>query len=387
MNFQIIDPTIVGETRAKASTSAWLFRHRWFALVVVLPTILATIYYAFIASDIYVSQSRFVIRSPNQKAPQMSTLANLIQTTGLSGGQEQANQVLDYIRSRDALTDLERRIDVRRSFESKDADFLSRYPSPLSQERFENLYKFYNSMVSANLDNDTGAAVLETRAFSATEARQINANLLDLSEALVNRLNNRAEQRSIAEAQRRVDQAEERVRNARLALSAFRNSQELIDPSKQAAGVLDVSNRLVSEQAALQAQLDLMLRVTPRNPAIPALRTRIMAVGRGITAQNGRAVGTPTGIASKLSQYENLQVEQEFATQMLTAANASLEQARGEAQRQQFYLERVVEPNTPDMPLLPHRLKRILTIAAACLCLYLVGWMLIVGILEHAPED
>jgi capsular polysaccharide transport system permease protein len=130
-----------------------------------------------------------------------------------------------------------------------------------------------------------------------------------------------------------------------------------------------------------------MLRVAPRNPTIPALRNRIVAIGREIAAQNGRAVGTPTGIASKLSAYEKLQVEEEFATQMLTAANTALEQARTDAQKQQFYLERVVEPNKPDESTLPHRLKYILVVFAASICLYLIGWMLIVGILEHSPED
>jgi capsular polysaccharide transport system permease protein len=230
-------------------------------------------------------------------------------------------------------------------------------------------------------------AVVEVRAFTPRDAYDLNARLLDLSEALVNRLNQRAEGRGVAEGEQRVTQAEDRLRNARAALSAYRNQQQLIDPGKQATGVLEVSNKLVSEQAALQAQLDLMLRVAPRNPAIPALRTRIVAVGRGIAVQNGRAVGTPSGIASKLSTYEKLNAEQDFATQMLTAANTALEQARTEAQKQQFYLERVVEPNLPDESTLPHRLQRVLVIFAALLCLYFVGWMLIVGILEHAPED
>jgi capsular polysaccharide transport system permease protein len=64
-----------------------------------------------------------------------------------------------------------------------------------------------------------------------------------------------------------------------------------------------------------------------------------------------------------------------------------LEQARTEAQKQQFYVERVVEPNRPDESTLPHRLKRILVVFAVSLCLYFIGWMLVVGILEHAPED
>jgi capsular polysaccharide transport system permease protein len=130
-----------------------------------------------------------------------------------------------------------------------------------------------------------------------------------------------------------------------------------------------------------------MRRVTPRNPAIPTLQSRIIAVSREIAAQNGRAVGTPTGIASKLGAYEKLQVEDEFATQILTAANTALETARTDAQKQQFYLERVVEPDKPDQSTLPHRLKRILVIFASSLCLYFIGWMITVGILEHSPED
>jgi capsular polysaccharide transport system permease protein len=336
---------------------------------------------------VYVSQSSFVIKSPGQKGAPTLSLANLVQTSGLSSGQEQSKEVVQYIRSRDALKDLERQTNIRERFSNRGADFLSRFPQAFHGVSFENFYNYYSSMVAADVDAESGLARVEVHAFTPEDAYQINAKLLDLSEAFVNRLNERAEGRSVTEAERRVQEAEARVRNARVALSAYRNQQDLIDPSKQAAGVLEVSNKLISEQAALQAQLDLMLRVAPRNPAIPALRNRIVAVGREIAAQTGRAVGTPTGIASKLASYEKLNVEQEFATQMLTAASAALEQARTEAQKQQFYLERVVEPNQPDRAMLPHGLRRVLTVFGVSLCLYFIGWMLVVGILEHAPED
>jgi capsular polysaccharide transport system permease protein len=387
MNISVIDREMLREVVVKSRRQTWLVKHRWLALFVALPTLLASLYYGFIASDVYVSQSTFVIKSPNQKGTPTLSLANLVQTTGLSGGQEQTKEVIQYVRSRDALNDLQKVTNVRQKFSYAGADFLSRFPRPLQEASFENLYRYYGSSVGADIDPESGLAVLETEGFTPRDAYEINSRLLDLSEALVNRLNERAEGRGIGEAQHRVQLAEERVRNARVALSAYRNQQNLIDPTKQAAGVFDVSNKLVSEQAALRAQLDLMLRLTPRNPAIPAIRNRVIAVGREIAAQNARAVGSPTGIASKLSTYEKLNVEQEFATQMLTAANTALEQARSEAQKQQFYLERVVEPNMPDQATLPHRLKRILTVFGASLCLYFIGWMLIVGILEHAPED
>lgn len=365
---------------------AALKRRRWFLLFVVVPTFLATIYYGFIASDVYVSQSRFVIKAPGQKSMPTGTLANLIQTSGFVGGEQETKQIMDYIRSRDALADLQRQMDVRSLYENAGADFLSRFPRPFRERSFEGLFKYYQTMVSASPDTESGMAVVEVRAFRPEDARNVNGRLLQLSEQLVNRLNERAERRAVAEAEQRVLAAQMRVRKARVALSGFRNRQEVIDPAKQATGVLEISNKLVTEHAALKAQLELMQRVAPANPSIPALQARISALGSEIAAQNARVVGTPTGIASKVGGYENLLAEQEFAQQTLTAAGTSLEQARAEALKQQYYLERVVDPNLPDSPQLPNRLKNILVILGASLCLYLIGWMLVRGILEHSPE-
>jgi capsular polysaccharide transport system permease protein len=387
MNVSTIDHETLREVVRKSREKNFMFRHRWLVLFVGLPTVLAAFYYGFVASSIYVSQSSFVIKTPGQKSSPTLSLANLVQTTGLSSGQEQTKEVVQYIRSRDALRDLQNNINIRTKYRDRGADLLSRFPGPFADDSFERLYRYYGSKVGADVDPESGLALVQVQAFTPNDAYQINSRLLELSEAFVNQLNQRATGRGIAEAEHRVEQAEDRVRNARIALSAFRNQEDLLDPTKQAAGVLEISNKLVAEQAALQAQLDLMQRVAPKNPSIPAIRSRIAAVGREISTQNGRAVGTPTGIASKLSAYEKLSVEQEFATQMLTAANTALETARTEAQKQQFYLERVVEPNRPDDSTLPSRLKRILVVFGASLCLYFIGWMLVVGILEHAPED
>ena len=362
-------------------------RHRWFVLFVVVPVSLASIYYGFVASDVYMSESRFIVRSPGQRSPQSSSLANLIQTTGFSMGHEQTNEILDYIRSRNALKDAELDTDLAAKYSSASVDRISRYPLLFRRAAFENLYLYYLSMVDARLDNATDVAVLSVKAFSPRDAHDINVKLLELSEELVNRLNDRAHTNGIAEAERRVADAQLQARSARLALGSYRNRAQIIDPSKQATGALSVSNALLSEQTALQAQLNVMRKVTPRHPALATLQGRINAIASQIAVQTGRVVGTPSGIASKMGAYENLELDQQLATEKLTASVASLEQLRADAQKQQFYLERVVEPNTPDLGLYPNRLKDILTVAGLAICLYFIGWMLVVGILEHAPED
>lgn len=378
------------ETATKVRHSAfseWLRKRRWFVLFVIVPTILAAVYYGLFAADVYVSESRFVIKSPDQKRSSMSSLANLIQTTGLSGGQEQTNEVLAYVHSRDALKELEKNPGIRNQFASTQADIFSRFPGPLKGDSFEDLYKYYGKMVNARLDTETGTAIITVNAFTAQDAYTINQRLLNLSEMLVNRLNARAQTTGIAEAQKQVDLATERAKAAQIALTRYRNTQELIDPAKQAVGVLDIANKMTAERAALQAQLDLMQRLTPQNPSIPALRNRIAAISAQISAQDSRVVGTDEGIASKLGGYEDLLVEQKFATENLNVANAALVQARAEAQKQQFYLEHVVNPNLPDTPLLPKRLLNILVVFATTTCLYFIAWMFMIGILEHAPDD
>src|SRR6476646_1731838 len=119
MNVSTIDHETLREVVRKSRKQHWLIKHRWLALFVGLPTLLAAVYYGLIASPIYVSQSSFVIKSPGQKSSPTMSLANLVQTSGLSAGQEQTKEVVQYIQSRNALNDLQKQVDVRGSYSSR----------------------------------------------------------------------------------------------------------------------------------------------------------------------------------------------------------------------------------------------------------------------------
>jgi len=362
-------------------------RNPWFMAGVVLPVLVSAVYFFLIAAEQYVSESRFVIKSPNQRSSQISTFANLIQTTGLSAGQEQADQVIDYVRSRSALQNLAGEMPLKEVFDRPGVDFFSRFPRPWQEDAFEDLHDYYRDKVTIARDTDTGLVVLRTLAFTPQDARVMNEKLLGQSEALVNELNERARGRAIKEAEDRVKEAEGRVAAARRSLSAFRNKAQLVDPMKQAGGVIEIANRLITERAALDAQLSTLQRLTPDHPSIPALRQRIASLTQEIDQQTARVVGGSGTISGRLPSFEALALEQELASQLLIVTRTSLEQARAEALRQQFYLERVVNPNEPDLHEYPHAFRNVLTILGLVLCLYFIIWMFVVGILEHAPED
>lgn len=370
------------------STGQKLARNPWFLVGVILPVLLSAIYYFALASDQYVSESRFVIKAPNQRGPQTTSFANLIQSTGLSSGQEQSNQVIDFVRSRSALETLDKKLNVKKAYSSSEVDFLSRFPRFWEENAFEDLFTYYRDKINISRDNDTGLVVLRTIAFSPKDAKAINAVLLEQSETLVNELNENARTKAISEAESRVVEAQARVNSALKTISEYRSQSQLIEPLKEATGVVEIANRLIVERAALEAQLSTVRQVTPDHPSIPVLREQITSLTREINRQNARLVGAGTNtISRKLPNYEALVLEQELASQLLVLSQTSLEQARSEALKQQFYLERVVEPNAPDLPEYPKPLKTVLTILGFALCLYFIIWMFVVGILEHAPED
>jgi len=365
-----------------------LARNPWFLVAVVLPVFFSAVYYFGIASDQYVSESRFVIKAPNQRAPQTTSFANLIQSTGLSSGQEQSNQVIDFVRSRSALETLDKKLNVKKAYGNSGIDFLSRFPRMWEDNAFEDLFDYYRAKIEISRDHDTGLVVLRTIAFSPKDARAINAVLLEQSETLINELNENARNKAISEAESRVVEAQTRVNKALEAISDYRSQSRLVEPLKEATGVVEIANRLIVERAALEAQLSTVRQVTPDHPSIPVLREQIASLSREIERQNSRLVGGGANtISRKLPDYEALTLEQELASQLLVLSQTSLEQARTEALKQQFYLERVVEPNVPDLPEYPKALKTVLTILGFALCLYFIIWMFVVGILEHAPED
>ncbi|OYY63319.1 MAG: capsule biosynthesis protein [Sphingomonas sp. 28-62-11] len=352
-----------------------------------MPVLLSAIYFFGIASSQYVSESRFVIKAPNQRTSQVSSFANLIQTTGLSAGQEQSNQVIDFVRSRSALEILVQELSIRKVYGAAEIDLLSRFPLPWQKGAFEELFDYYRNKVQINLDTDTGLVVLRAIAFNPAEAAAINQKLLKQSEQLVNELNENARTKAIEEAEIRVVEAEARVAAARRAIAQYRNRVSVVDPLQEATGVGEIVNRIISERAALEAQLSTLQQVTPDHPSIPTLREQIASLTREIARQTARVVGRGNTISSKLPSYDALKLEQELSSELLVLAQTTLAGARTDALKQQFYLERVVNPNTPDKAEYPKAFRTVLTIFGFALCLYFIIWMFVVGILEHAPEE
>lgn len=352
-----------------------------FILTVAIPTLLAVLYFGLFASDIYISESRFVVRSPDK--PAATGLGVLLKSAGFSNAGDEIYAAQDYVLSRDALAALNRSGRVAAAYGSNSISVFDRFDPLGTSGSFEDLYKYYKKKVGVEHNTSSSITTLVVRAYTPADAQRINERLLEMAEATVNRMNVRGRRDLVEFALAEVNDAKEKAQSAAVALSAYRNLKGVLDPEKQATVQVQMIAKLQDELIASRTELVQLKAIAPDSPQMPALQTRIESLARQIDQESGKVAGGQKSLAGTATQYQRLALESQFADKQLASAMASLEEARNEARRKQAYVERIVEPNLPDQPLEPRRWRGIL----ATFVLGVVAWgalsMLLAGVREH----
>lgn len=355
----------------------------WLWGIVGLPTLIAGVYYFAVASDLYLSEAKFIVRSPKQV--QTTTIGALLQSTGLGRAEDDTAAVQDFVMSRDAVRKLERHHDLRDVFNRPEGDIISRYPGILFWRKdFEALFWRYEHFVSVETDNTSGVTALRVKAYRPEDAHMIATALLNYSEQLINELNERARHDALDTARREVDRAEQRISQIQQQLTAYRVKQKMLDPKSASTAVLELIGQMNAAQTNARAQLGELLRNSPNSPQIPLVKTRIASLDKLIAEERAKLSGETDSVVATLTEYERLTLDRELAEKALASAFTSLEAARIEAQRQQLYLETIAQPNVADYPLYPRRIVSFAMVFATCFLVYGLAWLLVASVREHA---
>jgi capsular polysaccharide transport system permease protein len=363
--------------------SGVLRRPGWlFLATVVLPVLLSIVYFGFLASSVYISESKFVVRSPEK--PQASGIGIILQTAGFQSGTNEVYAAQSYAVSRDALRAINQNGSFERAYTRPDIFILDRFNPFGLFGSFEDLYEYFSTKVKLLNDTATSITTLTVRAYSAEEAFRVNQRLLQMSETTVNRLNQRGREDLIRYGLNEVANAKAQAQQSAVALAAFRNRQGVVDPEKQAEVQLQMVSKLQDNLIMARTELAQLQQYAPRNPRIPVVQTQIAAIQSDIDKEMGKVTGNRGSLAQSAVRYQRLLLENELANKQLAASLGSLEQARNEALRKQAYVERIVQPNLPDAPMEPRRLRGILATLALSLVAYGILRMLLAGVKEHA---
>jgi capsular polysaccharide transport system permease protein len=223
------------------------------------------------------------------------------------------------------------------------------------------------------------------QAFRPGDAQLLARQVLDISEGLVNRLNERTIADTLRVAQRDVEEAEKRVLAAREAVIAFRERESAFDPAATAGGAVATITALTG--ALTQARTELNERrvfMRPDNPQLQVIQNRITTLEAQIATERHRVTRGDEALTQQVAAYERLELERQMADRQLASSVSSLEAARSDTLRQHVFITRISDPYLPEYALYPRGVFNTFTLFVSLSVLFGIGWLLVVSAREHA---
>jgi capsular polysaccharide transport system permease protein len=390
--------SFIQRLQQEAATAATHKRPTWLisALVcILLPTVLASVYYFFIASDRFVSEARFAVRSNDTGAADvLGMITGMPKSTVVSD----SYIVSDYILSRDMVEQLEHRLPFRQIYSTDKADWFNRLNPAVPIER---LVDYWNKWVDVYYDSTKDTIAVQVTAFTPEEARRVVGEIVDVTRSLVNDLSAQSRRDAVRFAASEVARAELRVRGARDDMLKFRTEHNDFDPSQSATAALSLVAQLQSARAQLNSQLSAVSGyLAATAPSVQMLKAKIQATDDEIArvqatiASTGDAKSKPAGsaantagktgvLASEVAKYQELTLSQEFAEKAYEAALASLERARSDSDRTQSYLAIYMNPSTPEYSLYPRRAFNVFVVFLLASVLWAIGSLGVMSVRDH----
>jgi capsular polysaccharide transport system permease protein len=364
-----------------------------FLICVALPTALVAIYFFCYASNQYAAGFRYTVRDAQMAASGLSSGAaggGMASFVGMSSTPNPTENymVADYVGSREAVDELQKRIDIISRYSSPDIDWWARFNKIRPIERF---VSYWHRMMSASYDQVTGLGSVEVRAFTAEDAYLIANTLARMSEVLINNIAMRPQQDAVVFAEGELKKAETRLENARNQITQFRNDEMLIDPQSSVvtSNVLTAQTlranltQLQTEFGSLRSQ-----QLSANSSIAASLQARIKATKEQLVkveaeVANARGLGANNPLSKVVAKYEQLEFERQFAQNLTMSAMQSLVQAKANAIQQHVYVTPFVKPALPQSSTYPARLLSIGVAAFGFFLVWLVGLLLIRSLREH----
>lgn len=353
-------------------------QRKW-SFFVGLPMLIVLVYFGLWASDMYISETRFSLRS-QEGTGSTELLAFLGQSSGGVG--TDAHVVEEYIGSYELLARLDEQLNLKVHYQNPQADFFSRLKLEPTREEFT---EYFQRQVTISFDQVSGILKLQIRAFDPQTARNICQAMLAKSEDLINRLRERAIEDSLSLSRTEIDRAEKRLAHARGNLHQFRMAHNLLNPTVEAGKVEGLVAELESAAVKVRAELaETQSYMRDDSAKVTGLKARLQALEEQIVNEKlrlaGKGINTINNLAAK---FEQLSIEHEFAQKELIVAMQTLETARIRAESKSRYLVAFVMPTLPDEALWPQRGYAIVVSLAGILLFFGMGSLIFAAIKEH----
>ncbi|MEM0989580.1 MAG: hypothetical protein AAGK00_11905 [Pseudomonadota bacterium] len=357
-------------------------------LFVMLPTMIVTWFMYFESSELYKSESKFVVRSAETGGGGGGAGGGLLGAIlGGGGSPYDPNAVQTYMMSRDVLKLLDNEHGWIAHFQQPDLDYFNGLPADAT---FEDAFNHYQKMLEISFDPSEGLIEMSLVAADPDAAERFSKALIGYAEEMVNRLSERIQLDAVKDADRNLVDAEQRLREAQEAVAELQEALAIFTVEGEVSAEMSIISGMEVELEALRGRLTNLRRVTDdADPRVQRISAQVATLERQIAERRANMTGSgDSGTRASLAEI-NLQLtkarfEVEAATAIFSAAVERREVAYATARRQGRYLEMVAYPSTPDEANHPKKLETVALAFFVLLGFYIVGSLTISLIREQA---
>jgi len=367
------------------------FKYIALMLVIFLPALLVLLYTLFFYDSMYVATSTFTIKSnAADKTSEVSSSIGGIGGMFGGAGNKDLFTAMAYIQSLDMFYALDKKISLTNHYTTH--DIVSSLAKDATQSEIEDYWK---NVIEVKIDSESELMQLEVRSYSPEYSQKLSQGILSELDNFINNMNDRMTQDSIRLASIEVDKAKKDVEVISDKIRQFRDQNTFIDPTSEASNLLSIINNL--ENLITQAKAELAQKrayLREDSVDIVSLKNKISSLEQEVSslrsriAQNQGASGADKDsfghtLTRTLSQFEQLNIEYQFAQKVLEAALNNLETTRQMSLNKSKYLVTIDNPKIPDESLWPRPfLATIVTFIVTLFLLSAVS-LLISAIKEH----
>ena len=351
--------------------------------LVILPMVLAAIYYGTFANDRYVSSAQVVVRQDGgNQAAAMPGLATLL-TGANPASREETLYLREYIGSMDMMLLLEERLHWVEQYASQRSDMFFWLDKDAKRE---DLHKYYQRMVAANYDETTGLLRVEVQAFTPDLSVKMLRTILEASEHFVNEVSHSIAREQMTFAKSELATARVQYADRKAELIDFQNANKVLDGANTAQSratiIADLEGQYTKEQAVMT---EMQFKLRADSPQVKQQKQRVNAIAQQLTKEKRLLVSSTDGSQLNVvaSAFQQLTLDAGIAEASYTTAIAALDNARIEASKKIRTLVTVVSPNTPQLALYPERLYNLATILLGLLMLYGITRFILASIEDH----
>lgn len=354
---------------------------RLIAVVVFwIPLALATVFFAFVASNRFVSTTVVSVKDTGGTPAASGAIAAL---TGAGTSYSDVFYLQSYFRSADLLARVDEQLNLREHFSQREADFVFRLRSDATREEF---LEYFRNRVELTHDDLTGLVTLKVQGFAPEFAQRLAQALVREGERFVNEAAQRIARDRVDFAQKEVERADEQVKKAKAALLAFQTRHKVLDVNNQAATTNTVTSSLQTNLAKLEADLKTAQAFMSEDSLqVRSLRSQISAIQSQLEAERRRSTQETAGgqLPAQAMEYQGLLAQVAFGEEVRKGALVAMEQARMDTARKLKSVVVIDPPSLPDDPTYPRRLYYWFTSLAVLAMLYAVVRLIAATIREH----